>query len=247
LPSQKPVVPQVAAPASEQVRVGSTPPGRIGVQVPTLPSTAHDMQRAVQALVQHTPPWPQRPDRHSVPSLHGAASGLSPHDPLLHTAGAAQSASAVQLPLHAVAPQRKGKQELAMGATQVPAPSQAAPGVNVVVTQVGSWHGVPPAYLWQAPASHFPSVPQLAEPWSMQVAAGSGAPTGTLEQMPMELVSAHDRQAPVQADAQQTPCAQLPEAHSVRSEQKAPLVFLPHEFPLQTLPGVQLASVVQAA
>jgi len=217
------------------------------VHVPTLPSTAHDMQRALQALVQQTPPCPQMPDRHSLPSLHGAASGLRPQDPLLHTAGVAQSASAVQLFLQAVAPHRNGKQELAIDVTQTPAPSQAAPGVNVVVTQVGSLHGVPPAYRWQAPASHFPSVPQLAEPWSVHELAGSGAPTGTLEQMPMELESAHDLQAPAQAVAQQTPCVQLPEAHSVRSEQNAPFVFLPQEFPLQTLPGVQLASAVQAA
>jgi hypothetical protein len=166
---------------------------------------------------------------------------------LLHTAGVAQSASAVQLFLHAAVPQRNGKQELAMGVTQVPAPSQAAPGVNVVVMQVGSLHGVPFAYFWHAPASHFPSVPQLGAPWSMHVLAGSGAPAGTLVQIPIELDSAHDLQAPAHAVAQHTPWAQLPEAHSVPFEQKAPFVFLPHELPLQTLPGVQLASTVHAA
>ena len=179
-------------------------------------------------------------------SLHGAPGGRSPHVPLLHTAGAAQSASAVQMFLHAATPHRNGKHELAAGVTQVPAPSQAAPGVNVVVTQVGSLHGVPPAYFRQAPASHFPSVPQLAVPWSAHVPAGSGPPAETLVQIPIVFESAHDLQAPVQAVAQQTPWAQLPEAHSLLSEQKAPLVFLPQEFPLQTLPGVQLASVVHA-
>jgi hypothetical protein len=246
LPSQKPVVPHLAAPASEQLPVGSTPPGRIGVHAPTLPSTAHDMQRALQALAQQTP-WAQMPDRHSVPSVpHGAPTGRSPHVPLPHTAGGAQSASAVQLFLHAAMPHRNGKHELATGGTQVPAPSQAAPGVKVVVMQVGSLHGVPPAYFWHAPASHLPSVPQLAAPWSVHVLAGSGAPGGTLVQIPIELDSAQDLQAPVQEVPQHTPCAQLPEAHSVLSEQNAPFVFLPHELPLQTLPVVQLASVVQA-
>jgi len=89
-----------------QVPVGSDPPARTGVQVPTLPGTAHDMQVATQALVQHTPPWPQNPAWHSSPSAQGAPRGLSPHEPALHTAGAAQSASATQLGLQAAAPQR---------------------------------------------------------------------------------------------------------------------------------------------
>jgi len=62
----------------------------------------------------------------------------------------------------------------------------------------------------------------------------------------MVLVSAHDLQAPAQAVAQQTPWAQMVEAHSLPSEQDAPFAFLPQELPLHTLPGVQFASLVQA-
>ncbi len=62
---------------------------------------------------------------------------------------------------------------------------------------------------------------------------------------PMLPDSAHDRHALVQVVAQHTPWAQLPEMHSMRSEQNAPLGFFPHELPVQTLPGVQFASTVQ--
>jgi hypothetical protein len=58
--------------------------------------------------------------------------------------------------------------------------------------------------------------------------------------------SAHDLQLPLQAVAQQTPCAQVPEAHSAPPPQKAPTGFKPQELALQTLPGEQFASVVQA-
>ena len=46
--------------------------------------------------------------------------------------------------------------------------------------------------------------------------------------------------------AQQTPCAQLFDAHSAPLEQNAPFGFLPHELPTQTLPAEQFASAVQA-
>ena len=53
----------------------------------------------------------------------------------------------------------------------------------------------------------------------------------------------HDR---LQVVAQQTPCAQTFEAHSVATEQGAPLTFLPQELPLQTLGGRQFVATVQA-
>jgi hypothetical protein len=51
----------------------------------------------------------------------------------------------VQLALQAEAPQRKGKQDVAAGVTQAPAPSQVEPGVKVVLFagQLGAAHGVP--------------------------------------------------------------------------------------------------------
>ena len=81
----------------------------------------------------------------SPPSPQTAPSGLRPHEPALHTPGGAQSASAVQVDLQVAAPHRNGKHDVAAGMAHVPAPSQAAAGVSVVVLagQVASRHGVP--------------------------------------------------------------------------------------------------------
>ncbi len=82
---------------------------------------------------------------HSLPTPQTAPSGLRPHEPSTHTPGGAQSASAVQVDLHAAVPQRNGKHEVAAGAEHVPAPSQIPMGVNVVVLvgQVAGRQGVP--------------------------------------------------------------------------------------------------------
>jgi hypothetical protein len=68
-----------------------------------------------------------------------------------------------------------------------------------------------------------------------------------LVQTPAVPGSAHDLQAAVQAVPQQTPWAQIVEAHSVPSEQLAPLIFLPQELTLHTLGVTQFAAVVQAS
>lgn len=245
LPSQKPVVPQLAAPAFVHELVGSTPPAGTGAQVPGEAARAHDRQVPVQAVRQHTP-WAQNPLAHSPPSPQATPGPLRPHEPAVQTAGDAQSASAVQLALHAVAPHRKGKQELAAGVTQAPAPSQVEPGVKVVppLGQLGAPHGVPWANLWHAPAAHMPFVPQVEAAAAAQVADGSGAPVGTSAHVPIAPASAHDLQASAQADAQQTPCAQKPEPHSEGSEQNEPLPFGPQELALQTLGEAQSVLVV---
>jgi hypothetical protein len=67
-----------------------------------------------------------------------------------------------------------------------------------------------------------------------------------LVQTPIDGVSAHERQAPVQAVAQQTPWAQLPDRQSVPIEQEPPFIALPQELALQTLGAAQFASDVQA-
>jgi hypothetical protein len=192
-------------------------------------------------------PCAQTPLPHSVPPPQTAPSGLRPHDPALQEEGGAQSASAMQDDLHAAVPQANGAQEVARGVEQVPAPSQVAAGVKVVpvVGQLAAAQGVPWTYFWQAPAWHLPSVPQLAPPLSTQAPAGSGAPVATAVQVPMVPVSAHETQEPVQAETQQTPCAQLADWHSVLSEHDAPLGLRPHEALVQTFPVEQLASALQ--
>jgi hypothetical protein len=115
--------------------------------------------------------------------------------------------------------------------TQVPAPSHADAGVNVVEPpgHVASPQDSPWGYFWQAPASHMPFVPHVEGACTAHVPAGSGAPGATFVHWPIVPPSAHDLHAPPQADAQHTPWAQMPETHSVSSEQNEPLPFLPHE------------------
>ena len=100
LPSQNPVVAQVAAPAFAHALVGSAPPLGTGAQVPAVVVRAHERHVPVQAVRQQTP-CAQKPLPHSTPSAHVAPGPLRPQDPALHTAGASQSASAAQLALQA--------------------------------------------------------------------------------------------------------------------------------------------------
>jgi hypothetical protein len=62
----------------------------------------------------------------------------------------------------------------------------------------------------------------------------------------MDAGSAQDLQALAQGEPQQTPWAQLPEAHSFLSAQKAPSGLRPQELFWQTLPVTQFSSAVQA-
>jgi hypothetical protein len=104
-PSQNPVRPQVAAPSPVHTPFGSVPFAGIARQTPGVPTSAHDMQLAVQSVVQQTP-WLQNPLLQSAGLAQLAPGGRSPHDPLSQTFGDAQSASAVQLDLHAATPHR---------------------------------------------------------------------------------------------------------------------------------------------
>ncbi len=63
--------------------------------------------------------------------------------------------------------------------------------------------------------------------------------------MPALPVSAHDWQVPVQALAQQTPCAQKPESHSDAAAQVVPMGFFVQSLPMQKYDEAQSASVAQ--
>jgi hypothetical protein len=56
---QRPLVPQLLAPWSLHIPVGSALPVATLVQVPVVPDSAHDWQAPVQALSQQTP-WAQK-------------------------------------------------------------------------------------------------------------------------------------------------------------------------------------------
>jgi hypothetical protein len=122
----------------------------------------HETQAVLQAVLQQTP-WVQLPLAHSMPPEHCAPGGLRPQDPFVHTLPAEQSASAVQVALQTAVPHLYGMHDIEAGVTQLPAPSQAAPGTRVVdpAAQLGGLHAVPAAYFWQPPPSHFPLVPQV--------------------------------------------------------------------------------------
>jgi hypothetical protein len=92
-----------------------------------------------------------------------------------------------------------------------------------------------------------PFVPQLDAADARHVLAGSGAPGATLLHTPRLSGSAQDLHALAQAEAQQTPCAQKPDEHSALFEQNAPLVFFPHELPLQTFGVTQFPFTEQAS
>jgi len=105
-------------------------------------------------VVRQQTPWAQTPLPHSGPLSQTAPGGLSPQEPALQEAGGAQSASARQDDLHTPTPQANGAQELDMGVTQAPAPSQVDAGVKVVpeAGQLAPPQGVLCTYFWQAPA-----------------------------------------------------------------------------------------------
>ena len=127
----------------------------------------------------------------------------------------------------------------------VPAPSHVPPAVKVLpgIGQLAFAQAVPCGYFWHAPAWHLPSVPQEVGPLSVQSPAGSGRPVGTAVQRPIVPVIAHEKQDPVQAVAQQTPCAHWPDLHSVPAEQKAPFGLRPHELWTHTFPDEQAGSL----
>lgn len=144
MPSQKPVCPQVEAPAARHWPFGSIPFAAIGRQVPSVPTSAHETHPAVQAVMQQTP-CAQNPLWQSPGSAQLAPGGRRPHEPPLQTLGEAQSASAAHVDLHAAVPHRYGKQDVAGGVTQAPAPSHVDAGVSVMAFagQDAAPHGVP--------------------------------------------------------------------------------------------------------
>jgi hypothetical protein len=133
-----------------------------------------------------------------------------------------------------------------VGVTHLPAPSQIDCAVKVPDAHVAPLHAIPAAYFWHAPAAQRPFVPQLAAPWSTQIAFGSTVPVGTFVHVPSLPASAHDLHEALHVVAQQNPCAHTFDVHSAAAEQGAPFGFFPHELFVQTLGETQFAEAVQA-
>ena len=100
------------------------------LQVPRDAASAQDWQVPVHPVAQHTP-CAQKPEAHSVATVHVRPSGFFEHVPPLQMFGAAQSASPVHVVLHAfaVVSQTYGLHaELAAGA-HMPVPLHSRGGV----------------------------------------------------------------------------------------------------------------------
>jgi hypothetical protein len=140
-PLQKPSVMQLAAPASVHWFSGSWPAGTF-VQVPMVLLSAHDWQLPAQAVAQQTPcaHWLLA---HSAPVVHAVPLVFLVHTPPMQTLGVLQSASTVQVVLHAPVLQAKGSQLVVVAAWQVPVPLQLRADVSVAPVQVAVAQLVP--------------------------------------------------------------------------------------------------------
>jgi hypothetical protein len=112
--------------------------------MPIVPTSAHDVQLPVQAVMQQTP-CAQKLLWQSPATAQLAPIGRSPHELPLQTFGGAQSASAVHVDLQAATPHLNGKHEVGAGVTHAPAPSHADAGVSVMplAGQLAAPQGVP--------------------------------------------------------------------------------------------------------
>ncbi len=95
------------------------------------------MHEPAQALSQHTP-WAQKPDWHSLLSLHGEPGGLSPQESLRQKLPSVHWESLVQDPKHALPLHRKGAHVRVRDSTHWPEALHVAGGWYVPGTQLGS-------------------------------------------------------------------------------------------------------------
>jgi hypothetical protein len=88
-----------------QLPCGSVAAAATLLQVPAvLAETLHDLQVPLQFVAQQTP-WLQKVDLHSAPLAQVRPLSFKPQEPLVQTAGEAQSLFAVQADLQALVPQ----------------------------------------------------------------------------------------------------------------------------------------------
>jgi hypothetical protein len=143
-PLQVPSKPQVEALAAAHwlAGLGAWPAG-IGVQVPMLLVSAHDMQVPAQALLQQTP-CAQKFEAHAEPMVQGAPGGSLPQLLLVQEFGETQSVLDEQVVLQAAVPHWNGSHITVVAVRQVPAPSQVCACVSVEpVHDAAAPHSVP--------------------------------------------------------------------------------------------------------
>ena len=151
----------------------------------------------------------------------------------------AQSVSAVHIVLQTLLArsQANGAQLVVVG---LHCPALQIEVVRLIPSgQLAAAQEIPGVYVAQLPApSQTPVVPQLANPVSIQTAAGSAAPAATGEQVPCFPLTAQDIQLPHGPLLQQTPSVQKLLRHSVPNTQAAPGSFrLVQELDWQVYPA----------
>jgi hypothetical protein len=179
-PSHLPVSPQTRGFSAEQPPCGSGSLAWTLAHWP-LPERLQAWHVGQLLVVQHTRSTQDSPVWHSSVRVHICPTGVCEPQRLLfrsQTFGFTQSASRWQFVRQAspLALQRKAPQDLVIPVGwQLPLPSHCLAGFTVELPfgHDAAMQSVPAGYFWQAPLpSHFPSVPQLAAPLSMQRASG---------------------------------------------------------------------------
>jgi hypothetical protein len=135
---------------------------------------------------------------------------------------AVQSESALQLPVHAVAPQVKGAHVCVWTAGQAPAPLQEAASVAVPAVQDGARQEVEsPGYVHAAGWTPSQRPPQAVPSVAQALRVPCGVPVA-VEQVPTLPATSHASHWPVQARLQQTPSTHSPLAHWLSPPQAVP-------------------------
>lgn len=144
----------------------SEPPAATAEQVPILPATLQLMHNPVvaslQAVLQQTPSV-QKLLAHWVPVEQAAPAGFKPHELLTQVFGGTQSASSVQVFLHAPVAQMNVPHDWLAGVVHTPRPLHVDTGVaDDVVAQTAALQLVPLVTNAHSPEVHRPVVPQVA-------------------------------------------------------------------------------------
>jgi hypothetical protein len=121
----------------------------------------------------------------------------------------------------------------------VPLPLHVRSVEAIPAAQAAPTHTVPFAYMRHAPEpSQLPSKAQVDVALAAHWLSGS-EPAVAVVQVPSEPARPHERQMPVQAVAQQNPCAHTFELHSPSPVHVMPLGFLPQLPAVQTFGDTQ--------
>ena len=197
-----------------------------GVQVPALPASAQASHWPVHAVSQQTPST-QCCDPHwfAPPQAWPGPSSVT-QTPAEHQLPVEQSESALQLPVHAVAPQTKGVQVWVWTAGQPPAPLQEAASVAVPAAHDGARQEVEsPGYVHAAGWTPSQLPPQAVPSVAHALRVPCGVPVA-VEQVPTLPATSHASHWPVHARLQQTPSTHSPVAHSLLPAQEVPCALM---------------------